>query len=46
MSKRPLGYIYRIYHEDIPNQCYVGKTELTIKKRLVGKISSHLPSFQ
>lgn len=38
MSKRIFGYIYKISHKDIPNKCYVGKTELTIRKRFEAHI--------
>ena len=38
MSKKPFGWIYKISHKDMPNQCYIGSTKVTIKKRFQGHI--------
>ena len=38
MSKKPFGWIYRIFHKNMPNQCYIGRTEVGIKKRFEGHL--------
>ena len=38
MTKKPFGWIYRIFHKDMPTMCYVGKTEVSLSKRMQGHI--------
>ena len=38
MSKKPFGWIYRIFHKNMPNQCYIGRTKVGIKKRFEGHL--------
>mgnify|MGYP001159463246 CR=1 FL=1 len=38
MSKKPFGWIYKISHKNMPNQCYIGRTEVGIQKRFEGHL--------
>jgi len=38
MTNKPFGWIYRIFHKDMPTMCYIGKTEVSLAKRLQGHI--------
>jgi hypothetical protein len=38
MSKKIYGWIYKISHEDMPKKCYIGRTEVSIKKRFEAHI--------
>ncbi len=46
MIKKVYGWIYKISHKDMPNQCYIGRTEVGIKKRFEGHIRESNNSYK
>jgi hypothetical protein len=40
MSKKPFGWIYRIFHKEMPNLCYIGQTQVGLEKRFKGHVNA------